>query len=287
MSRPIVLLTLLLVGCSAPIERTVIYDERFGAATSMDLFLPSEAPGAARPAIMLVHGGSWRHFHKDRYRDHGRRFARAGYVAASVEYRLVPDGDFPNAVQDVGCALSYLRNHAEALGIDPERIAAMGYSAGGHLVSLVGVGEAIPEITPDCAEGPTYPPAAVISGAGPQDLFDLARFDPVQDFLGGTAEERYDAYVAASPLLHVHPDAPPFLFVHGSTDQIVPISHSERMRDALREQGVDANLLVIRLAGHALQSPGDWGDITFSTSEDSPEVFVALAHFLESTVGRP
>lgn len=285
MIRWCTVMVLLASACSAPIEETVVYDERYGASTSMDLYLPER--GAARPAVMLVHGGSWRSYHKDRYRTFARMLARAGYVSASVEYRLVPEGAFPAAVQDVGCALSYLRNHADELGIDPARIAAMGYSAGGHLVSLVGVGEDLPEIAPDCAEGPTYPPAAVISGAGPQDLFALSEASVVRDFLGGTPEERYDTYVAASPILHVHPDAPPFLLIHGSVDQIAPESQSARMREALREQGVPVDMLVIRLTGHILQSSGELGDVSIETSEDAAESFVAISAFLERTIGRP
>jgi acetyl esterase/lipase len=236
---------------------------------------------------MLVHGGSWRKYHKRLYRDLGRTLARAGYVAASVEYRLVPDGVFPRAVQDCGCALSYLRNHAGELGIDPDRIAVMGYSAGGHLVSLLGVGEDIESIQPDCAEGPTYPPAAVISGAGPQDLLALADADVVQNFIGGTLETHYESYVDASPLMHVHEGTPPFLFIHGSADQVVPIEQSRDMRDALLEVGTSAELLVVPLSGHVFQSSGEWGDVGFATSEDAPEAFIVLRDFLERTVGRP
>lgn len=287
-TRSLALVSLLIASaCSAPVERTEVYDARFGAATSMDLFLPEDAPGASRPAVMLVHGGAWKYMHKERYRALGRRLARAGYVAASVEYRLIPDGVFPNAAQDVGCALSYLRNHADALGIDPNRIAAMGYSAGGHLVSLLGVSENVPSIAPDCDEGATFPPAAIISGAGPQDLLALSDTKIVREFLGGRPEDINDVYLAASPIFNVHPDMPPFLLIHGSTDLVVPTGQSERMRDAILEQGVEATLLLVRGGGHALEATGEWGDVNLQPPTESPEAWIAISAFLEHTVGRP
>jgi acetyl esterase/lipase len=278
---------LIACACSAPVERTEVYDARFGDATAMDIFLPSDELDVARPAVMLVHGGAWKFMHKEQYRSLGRRLARAGYVAASVEYRLVPEGVFPNAAQDVGCALSYLRNHAAELGLDPNRIAAMGYSAGGHLVSLLAVSENVPMIAPDCAEGPTYPPAAIISGAGPQDLFALSGAKIVREFLGGSPDEIEDVYFAASPIFNVHPDMPPFLFIHGSTDFVVPTGQSERMRDAVEAQGVEAQLLLVRGAGHVLEANGEWGDVDVQASTESPESWIAISAFLERTVGTP
>lgn len=272
-------------GCQAPVERTVVYDPRFGGSTSMDLYLPDASE--PRPGVMLVHGGAWKYNHKEMYRSVGRRLARAGYVAASVEYRLVPDGVFPKAAQDVGCALAYLQNHADELGLDPSRVVAMGYSAGGHLVSLVATANDDPGIAPDCIEGTPRKPTGVISGAGPQDLADLADFRPVIDFMGGTLEELPDAYALASPVNHASPDDPPFLFVHGSHDSLVPHRQSTWMRDLLRAQGVEADLLYLRGSGHVLNPADDASELSVSLLTDSPEAWIAISDFLERTVGRP
>ena len=79
-------------GCSAPVERTIVYDARFGDDTSLDLYSPDLAPGDARPAIMIVHGGAWKHGDRSDFRAVARVFARAGYVTASVDYRLGAEG---------------------------------------------------------------------------------------------------------------------------------------------------------------------------------------------------
>ncbi len=236
---------------------------------------------------MLVHGGAWKYNHKEMYRSVGRRLARAGYVAASVEYRLVPEGVFPKAAQDVGCALAYLQNHADELGLDPTRLVAMGYSAGGHLVSLVATANDDPGIAPDCVEGTPDKPTGVVSGAGPQDMAALADFRPVVDFMGGTLAEEPEAYALASPVTHVGPDDPPFLFVHGSHDALVPHGQSTRMRDLLRAEGVEADLLYLRGSGHVLNAADDSSELAVSLLTDSPEAWIAISDFLERTVGRP
>src|SRR5262245_60298797 len=90
----------LCLGCSSPTELTdVSYDDRFGEATTMDVFLPSTATGKS-PAILMIHGGAWRAGSKEHYHDAAVRMARSGYVAAAINYRLVPDGAYPNGVQD-------------------------------------------------------------------------------------------------------------------------------------------------------------------------------------------
>jgi acetyl esterase/lipase len=273
-------------GCADPEERSLVYDARFGEATSMNVYLPAGG-GSERPAVLLVHGGGWRYFDKDNYTGLGRRLARAGYVAASVDYRLVPDGAFPRAAQDVGCALAYLQRHEDELGIDPGRIALFGYSAGGHLAALVAVATDDPGIAPDCADGVPARPAGVVAGAGPMDLVAMRGSGAVQDFLGGPYEGREDAYTLASPIAHVDPDDPPFLLLHGDADFFVSLSQSRAMRDRLREEGVEASLLELRGAAHLLNPSDDSSTFGIASATDLPEVWIAVIDFLERTVGVP
>lgn len=289
MARPLISLLFPLLaigGCKATVEQAVAYDERYGEATTMGVYLPVEEPGEPRPAVMLVHGGSWRWFDRDRYEAVARRLARSGYVTASINYRLVPDGAFPNAVHDTGCALAYLQNHAAELGLDPERIVLIGYSAGAHLSSLVAVADD-PGLMPDCSEGAPAPPAGVISGAGPQDMNRLPDARAVHEFMGGSKNERPEAYALASPVTHVSPDDPPFLFVHGAQDLFVDIDQSEQMRDLLREQGVEAELLQLAGTGHVFNPSDDASTLGIGLSTDAPEAWIAVMDFLERTVGMP
>ncbi len=274
-----------LLGCSAPIERTVVYDARYGDATSMDVFMPDDGR-IDRPAVFIVHGGAWRLFHKERYRNVGRRLARAGYVAVSVEYRLVPEGRFPNAVHDVGCALAYLQNHAAELGVDPARIVTFGYSAGAHLTALVATATD-PMLSPTCLEGVADKPAGVISAAGPMDMLGLADVDVVHEFMGGSPTSRTSDYILASPISHVSADDPPFLFIHGTRDLLVPVQQSVDMQDQLAAAGVDSALLRLRFGGHFVNSADDPSSLDVSTVWDNPESFLAIIDFIERTVGAP
>lgn len=274
-------------GCAEVDEiLDVRYDERYGGATSMDVYMPTDG-GDRRPAVMMIHGGGWRLFSKSAYTDHAARLAGAGYVAATINYRLVPDGAYPALIQDCVCALAHLRANADTYGIDPDRVAVLGYSAGGHLASLLGVGITEDDFQPSCDAGTTGPPNAVISGAGPQDMRELPEVDSVTEFLGGTRDEVPEIYDRASPITHVHSGAPPYLFIHGTTDVFVDVEQSEDMRDALTDVGVDARLLTVSGGGHLFNMSADGTYLVTLTSTDIPEAWAATVDFLDSTVGPP
>lgn len=277
------------LGCN-DIERIddVSYDDRFGAATTMDVYLPA-APSGDGPAVLMIHGGGWSLFSKEVYRDHAARLAGAGYVVASINYRLVPDGTYPNAIHDVMCALAFFQGQAGTYGFDPSKVAVTGYSAGGHLASLLGVATEVPELQPDCAAGVPAIPAAVISGAGPEDMRLLrGDGDTVVNFLGGTADEIPEIYDLASPITHVSPRAAPFLFIHGTDDVFVNIEHSRMMRDALEQDGVETRMLELAGSGHIINPGVDAAHFQLVISAtDTPEAWNATLDFLDHTVGAP
>ena len=266
------------------VESDISYDDRFAVA-QLDAYLPGTA--TPRGAVMVVHGGGWRTgFSRDGMADHARRLAAAGYAAFNLDYRTTPDGgEFPHAVQDCVCALAYVRAHAADFAIDPARVAALGYSAGGHLVSMLGTAAADPMVTPDCAAGGTGPVAAVISGAGPEDMRLMPEVDVVVDFVGGTKAEVPERYAAASPITYVGPGAPPFLFITGSSDVFVDPEHSHRMQDALAAVGTDSRLLEIPGGGHLLNRGASDTSWDVELSIDTPEAWAAMFDFLDRTIG--
>jgi len=283
--RAVVPLVLVLTGCSAPEEiLDVSYDDRFGAATTLDLYLPAGG-GDARPAVMFIHGGGWRIGSKEDYTRAAKRLAGSGFVAATINYRLVPDGEYPAAVQDCVCALSFLRANADAYGLAPDRVAVWGYSAGGHLASIVGDAADHPEHVPDCASGATGLPAAVVSGAGRQDLAAEEHWW-ITDFLGGTPDEVPERYETASPITHVRPGLPPYLFVVGEDDAPADQDGIEEMQDALQAEGNDASLLVVSGGGHLLNPSVDGGGWELSTSDQDPTAWIASLDFLDRTIGK-
>ncbi len=282
--------TVVLAACGDVTETTnIAYDDR-SPSTVLDVYRPPPA-STPRPAVLVIHGGGWAEgIYRSSMASHAERLAEAGYVTLNIEYRLTPEAGYPAQVQDCFCALAYARAHATELGIDPDRIAGLGYSAGGHLVSMLGV-DRDPEVQPDCAAavGPVAPLAAVIPGAGPEDMAALPQVSAVTDFMGGNVSDIPERFHAASPLSHVAAGAPPYLFVHGDDDWFVNFDHQEvPMQAALEAVGTGTHLLRIPGGGHIFNRGVDGGSYELPLTEiDTPEAQAAIIDFLDHTIGPP
>ncbi len=278
---------LALTGCvDAVTTEPVNYDERHPAAV-LDVVHASTAPGIA-PAVIYVHGGSWRSGSRRSEKGVVEQMARAGYVAFNVDYRLVPEGTFPAAVDDVFCALAYVQANADELGVDPARIAVMGYSAGGHLTGLLATATDVAALQDDaCPWGRAVAPAAMLSAAGPMDLPTLSTGAIVEEFVGVPFDEDPATWALASPMTHVTSDDPPFLFVHAEHDLIVPLEQSEAMAVTLRAAGVGAEVLRLEGGGHFLSDGAGLGEGQLEGPFDTAEAAMALFDFLERTIGAP
>lgn len=249
-----------------------------GRPLRLDLARP--ASGGPHPLVLLIHGGGWEGGSKSGMHDEMLELARRGYVTASVEYRLAhePGGGFPAAVQDVRCAVRWLRANAGSYAIDAGRVAAMGVSAGGHLASMLGAAADVRALEGGCA--PSAVPVsvnAVVSYAGPQDLrvrgpYTQEQARLVTGFLGVFPGDAPEVAALASPIAHVGAGAPPFLLVHGTEDDLVPVEHARRMAAALRAAGGRATVLELRGRGHEF--------VGLATSAD-PRVRCTTLAFLE------
>jgi dipeptidyl aminopeptidase/acylaminoacyl peptidase len=171
--------------------------------------------------------------------------------------------------------------------MDPDRVAVLGYSSGGHLASMLGVADGVPELEPDCAAGTTGAANAVIAGAGIHDLEAMSDDSSVQDFLGGSIAEAPERYRLASPIRHVEAGEPPYLLIHGGSDWVIDEEQSRRMRDALVAAGNEARLMSLEDSGHLLASGPDIGSENFGTVNDRPESWLAVIDFLHETMGPP
>jgi acetyl esterase/lipase len=208
----------------------------------LDLYLPAGASrDQRRPLFVLIHGGGWKSGDRADYRPHAVRVAKAGYVVASLSYRLSGVAKFPAAARDVNTALQFLANRADEFGIDPNRFVLMGGSAGGHLAMLAGYSKA-PRLKSEKAEpgDVNYKIASIFNFYGPCDLTsDFARdVDVVKSFIGKNFSEGAEVYREASPLFDITPEAPPTLIVHGTLDDIVPVEQSDQLAEKLRAAGV-------------------------------------------------
>ena len=254
--------------------RTVTYCVEGGVPLAMTLFDPDVIGGDARPAVLEVHGGGWQHG--------GRLLSLsasgpatdlvgAGFVVASIDYRLAPENPWPDQIIDAKCAVRYLRAHAADLGIDPDRIAALGTSAGGQLVSLLGTtGSSSPW---DVGPYPSVSSAvdAVVDEFGPADFSAAAwpaRSDAmIRRVFGAAPGTPSSVLTEASPLTHIAAGDPPFLIVQGTDDQVVPEIQSELFAAALRAARVPTDVVLVEGGRHGLETPGE---------DPSPSAIAAL-----------
>ena len=236
------------------VDRGVAYGTVAGESLLLDVHR-STARGAARPAAILIHGGGmWTGSRADM--DHpARELARAGYVAFSVDYRLVDASTgrhrWPVQLDDVQRAVRWVRAHAAEYEVDPERIGAYGWSAGGQLAALLGARDTRDATAPPA--GYSSRVTCVVDLAGDVDLAAYTSppdLHEVVALLGGTPQEVPERYRDASPLSWIDRRTPPFLVVHGARDDVVPIAQSQRLVAALRAAVVEVQYVVLPDAGH-------------------------------------
>ncbi len=190
--------------------------------------------------MIFIHGGAWTTGKRSDYLPYLIDYAKKGFVTATVSYRLVKQAIFPAAVQDVTCAVKYIKSHAEEYGIDPHNVVLIGGSAGGHLAMMIGYSGAVSMFSEDCQEDTLPRVKAVINLYGPTDLTTPYAISTYQtkDFLGTPYEENPDIYRKASPKTYISPDDPPTLTFHGTIDSLVPVSQSDSLDSWLIKAGV-------------------------------------------------
>ena len=223
------------------VEKGIEYGKGGDVALKLDLYSPKdhETPVGA---VLFIHGGAWKSGNREVYHYYCTKFAERGYVAATASYRLSDVAPFPAAVEDVKCAVRWLRTHAAKLGIDPDRIGVAGGSAGGHLSMMIGYAPDTPTLEgngghPDVSSRVQ----AVVNLYGPTDLTtDIATSNgAVLKFLGGKKfDEEPNLYEFASPITLITKDDPPTLILHGSIDSVVPIDQADLLAAKLKEAGV-------------------------------------------------
>lgn len=250
-------------GGDLRIARDLAYGHVHGEPLHIDLFAPS-GPGPF-PLVVLFHGGAWTRGDEDWMTGLAERLAAEGWAAATVEYRLVDASAhrWPGPIADARCAVRWLRAHAETHRLDPDRIAAMGGSAGGHLAALLATAADDPSL--DGGECSLTAHSAEVAGAvafyAPHDLRASAQWsDPadgvITKLLGGSRHEHADRAAAASPVAQIDGRDAPLLLVHGTADRVVEPAQSRRMRDAARRQGVPVALVEVEGGRHGFHLIG-------------------------------
>lgn len=235
------------------VESNVQYCTGNGQPLLMDVFIPARRTSRPTPAVLWIHGGGWAK--GDKSANSGAQFlAEAGFLTASLSYRLTDVAPFPAQIEDCQCAVRFLRANASRYGIDPGRIGAAGSSAGGHLAELLGTSSDRAELQGTGSwAGVSSRVQAVASYFGVSDLtqpFPADTMPVIVKLLQGSPAEKPKLARQASPLLAVSKTDPPLFLVHGEEDRDVPFDQSVRMADAYHRLGLPVQFVAVKNAAH-------------------------------------
>lgn len=263
------------------VRRDVEFAAPGGHALRLDVYQPHHstqrgsntdaASRPLRPAVIVIHGGSWSGGTKSDFEVYDRWLAAGGRVVFDVEHRLANGAQrFPAQVMDIKCAIAWVKSHAAQYHVDPERIALLGRSSGGQLALLAAYTVNDPSLEPGSCGARETSVRAVVSFYGPTDLawayahpgrpdvIDTRRV--LENYLGGSPASTPQAYAAASPIEHVGAQSPPTLFLHGGHDQVVRAENVERISPKLAAAGVPFTYVHLPWANHGFDYNFDgWG----------------------------
>ena len=258
-------------GQAPSVTRDIPYTTDVTGAYNADLYQPP-TPGL-HPALVMIHGGSWRSGHKEELRRLATDLASHGYLCFSIDYDTHPRS-FPTSWQESRAALAFLHAHAAEYRIDPHRIAVLGTSAGGQLAALLAVAPEGPAATslpvqqPAVSPSPTpenLPVAAAVLFNGGYDAHPHAYV--LRRYLGGSCEKIPDICTDASPDTHVHPGLPPIFVGHGTHDRLIPYSQATTFISLLQAAGNPVTPFPAKGAGHSYWRNRHWYDKNLAATE--------------------
>ena len=235
----------------------------------LDLYLPKPRPAKAVPGIVVIRGGGWRQGDKKGYAPIAAGLAAAGFAAACIEYRVLPEVSFPDPVFDTKAAVRWMRAEGGKYGIATSAIGAIGGSAGGHLVALLGTSYKVGALEGAGGHaGVSSRVQAVVAMAPVVDFMSLAK---ARQQRGGESArslfaEGSEMPKLLSPVTHLDKDAAPILLIHSKADGTVPFSQSEEMLERAKQAGIRAELVTIEGAPHAFWNQPKWAAGTVEKS---------------------
>jgi len=248
-------------------QRGLVYAKYGPREMHLDLFQPGGK--GPFPAVILVHGGAWITGNHTMENPFAIELARRGYVAATVEYRLSNEAKYPAQIHDLKAAIRWLRANAARYHLDPNRIAAVGASAGGHLVALLGATNGISSFE---GQGGNQKVSSAVESVvdidGPATFIDPGNiekekkgpFDTNTRLIGGTFAEKPEVWRDASPITHVDRQSAPVLFINSSSYR--PFQQREEMSARLKALGIVSDIVVIPETPHPFWLFQPWFDAT-------------------------
>ena len=239
------------------VHENIAYAAANGETLLLDIFEPSGNSDHPRPAVMLIHGGGWTSFDKSTMRPLAQFLARSGFVAVAVDYRLFHDNvnRWPAQLDDVQRSVRWLRANAAKYNIAPEHVGAYGHSAGAQLAALLGMLDTRDNADPALAKYSSKV-QAVVDSSGPTEFApkDSDKDKFLSSFFGAGYSAHPEIWRDASPVDHVSKSNAPFLIIHGTRDEVVPIAQAQALYDKLKEAG--AAVQFVRLdSDHMFHEP--------------------------------
>ena len=236
------------------LKTDVVYHKVGDRELLVDIFTPK--PDKIYPAVLVVHGGAWRSGNRKQLYGYSVQLAKRGFTCFAIDYRLAPKHKFPSQIDDCRAAVRFIRKNAKAYKVDPKRVGAIGYSAGGHLVSLLGTTGQAPSSETGNIDTRLQ---AVVAGGAPTDFRSFPDNGEWARFLmGGNLDTAKEKFAAASSVNFVDKTDPPMFFFNGTQDRLVPVIWSKATHEALKKVGVRSEMVLIEGAGHimAAANPG-------------------------------
>ena len=267
---------------------------RANRAMRMSVMIPRN--NLLKPAIVYFPGGGFTSADYEKFTEMRTALAKAGYVVAAAEYRVVPN-KFPALLEDAKAAVRFLRAHASEYGIEPDRIGVLGDSAGGYLSQMAGATNGEKEFDKGDYLDQSSDVQAVVSLYGISDLRNIgAGFSPEIEkvhespavteallvngpafgkFPGASILQTPEKALEASPIGHVNGNEPPYLLMHGSEDPLVSPVQSVQMFNALKNKKEDVRYIILEGAKH--------GDVSWY----QPNVINTVVDFFKTKLGAP
>jgi acetyl esterase/lipase len=237
------------------IESELVYAQYGRQSLHLDLYRRASA-WRPLPAVVVMRGGGFQHGDSKGFAFVAAALAEAGFAAACIQYRTVPEAPFPAPVQDAKAAVRWLRANAAEYRIDPDAITAIGGSAGGYLAAMLATSDGAADLEGDGGhrEVSSRVSAAVAMATG-ADFVDLSSYPRralavIEPFLGGPLDRRLDVRRRASPVTYVTRNAAPLLLIHSDADPSVPYSQAVLLQHAYQDAGARAELLTVPGAPH-------------------------------------
>ena len=250
-----------------PEARVETYKSVEGTDLKVWIFEPEGHKASdSRPAIVFFFGGGWRNGTPGQFHQQAMHLAARGMVAMSADYRVLNRQGVKGhkCVQDAKSAIRWVRANAKRLGIDPNRIAAGGGSAGGHLALLLAGTVGRPDFEGEGGNPGVDTSVAAVIAVYPPVLFHvgerLSGANAATALLGADPDPGEAA--AASPIETVHRDFPPTFFLHGNADRVVPVTASLNMYRRLSDVGARAEMHIYAEQPHGWARWAAWVEPT-------------------------